>query len=134
MRSALTRLQRISAERTLLYQLGVSGIALPAVALASGERGIHDATPLVVGALAYQVVIVAFASYAAWFWLVTRYPASRLAAFTFLTPVFGVLFGGLILAEPIGPGLVIALGLIACGIYLVNRPARVSSIDLSIDT
>jgi drug/metabolite transporter (DMT)-like permease len=69
-------------------------------------------------------LIVAFASYAAWFWLVTRYQASRLAAFTFLTPIFGVAFGGLLLDEPIGPGLLAALALMAAGIYLVNRPAR----------
>jgi drug/metabolite transporter (DMT)-like permease len=115
-----SRLRSASAERTLLYQLGVSAVVLTATALATGERGITRATPLVVGALAYQIVIVAFASYAAWFWLVTRHPPSRLAAFTFLTPTFGVAFGGLLLDEPIGPGLLLAVALIAAGIYLVN--------------
>jgi drug/metabolite transporter (DMT)-like permease len=117
-----THLQHISAERTLLYQLGVSAVVSPVVALAIGEAGFHDATPMVIGALAYQIVIVAFASYAAWFWLVTRYQASRLAAYTFLTPVFGVAAGGFLLAEPIGVELLAALGLIAAGIYLINRP------------
>ncbi len=119
-----SRLRGASAERTLFYQLAVSAVLLPAVALATGESGVHAATPMVIGALLYQIVIVAFASYAAWFWLVSRYPASRLAAFTFLTPIFGVAAGGLFLSEPLGPGLIAALVLMASGIYLVNRPTR----------
>jgi drug/metabolite transporter (DMT)-like permease len=118
-----SRLRHISAERTLLYQLGVSAVLLPPVALAIGEPGIHDATPLVLAALAYQIVVVAFVTYAAWFWLMTRYQASRLATFTFLTPVFGVAAGGLLLGDPIGPGLLAAMALVAAGIYLVNRPS-----------
>jgi len=120
----VSRLRHVSAERTLLYQLATSAVVLPVVALATGEPGVHDATPAVIGAFAYQIVVVAFVSYAAWFWLVARYPASRLAAFTFLTPVFGVAFGGLLLSEPIGPALLLALVLMATGIYLVNRPSR----------
>jgi drug/metabolite transporter (DMT)-like permease len=119
-----SRLRGVSAERTLFYQLAVSAVLLPAVALATGESGVHAPTPMVIGALLYQIVIVAFASYAAWFWLVSRYPASRLAAFTFLTPIFGVAAGGLLLDEPLGPGLIAALVLMASGIYLVNRPTR----------
>ena len=118
-----SRLQRTSPERVLFYQLGVSAAVLPVVSLATGETGFHSASPLILAAFAYQIAIVAFASYAAWFWLVARYPASRLAAFTFLTPVFGVALGGLLLGEPIGPGLLAAVALIAAGIYLVNRPA-----------
>lgn len=119
-----TRLARIRAEKTLFYQLAVSAVALPVVAALVGERGVFAPTPLVWAAMAYQVVIVAFASYAAWFWLMTCYPASRLAAFSFLTPVFGVLFGGWLLNEPVTLGLAAALVLIAAGIYLVNKPAR----------
>jgi drug/metabolite transporter (DMT)-like permease len=57
-----------------------------------------------------------------WFWLIRHYPASRLTSFTFLTPLFGVMFGGLLLGEPVGWRLIVALGLVALGIYLVNRP------------
>jgi drug/metabolite transporter (DMT)-like permease len=122
-----SRLRSVSAERTLFYQLAVSAVLLPAVALATGEPGVHAPTPLVIGALLYQIIIVAFASYAAWFWLVSRYQASRLAAFTFLTPIFGVAAGGLLLDEPLGPGLIAALALMASGIYLVNRPTSAPS-------
>lgn len=115
-------LVRAPAEKTLLYQLGVSALVLPVIAGLRGEPWIVRPTPLVLAALAYQTVLVASASYVAWFWLVARYPPSRLAAFSFLTPVFGVLFGGLLLGEPVGPALVGSVGLLAAGIYLVNRP------------
>ena len=61
--------------------------------------------------------------YLAWFWLVRHYPASRLASFTFLTPLFGVIAGGTLLREPITGLLLLALVLVGSGIYLVNRPA-----------
>lgn len=46
------------------------------------------------GAFAYQAVVVAFASYLVWFWLLEHHPASSLAAFSFWTPLFGVLAAG----------------------------------------
>lgn len=118
------RLNRMSPERILLYQLAVSAAVLPVASVVTGEEGFHGVTPLVLAALAFQISIVAFASYAAWFWLVARYPTSRLASFTFLTPVFGVAFGGLLLDEPLGPGLLAAVALVGAGIYLVNRPTQ----------
>jgi drug/metabolite transporter (DMT)-like permease len=111
------------AEKTLLYQLGVSALTLPVASLLLGEPGVFRPTPLVLSAFAYQTVVVAFASYVTWFWLITRYPASSLAAFSFLTPVFGVMFGGLLLGEPITPALAASVALLAAGIYLVNRPS-----------
>ncbi|WP_448190084.1 DMT family transporter [Azospirillum sp. sgz301742] len=118
-----TRLIKVPAAKTLFYQLGISALVLPVASLVAGEPGIVDLTPALVANLAYQTVVVAFASYLTWFWLITRYPASRLAAFSFLTPLFGVLAGGLILSEPITPALVAALLLVAAGINLVNRKA-----------
>ena len=89
-----------------------------------GEPGITDLSPPVLAAFAYTVVVVAFASYVAWFWLVRNYPPTRVSAFTFLSPVFGVMAGSLMLGEAFTPSLAAALALIAFGIYLVNRPAR----------
>jgi drug/metabolite transporter (DMT)-like permease len=73
----------------------------------------------------YQIVLVAFPSYLAWFWLLSRYPASHLHAFTFWTPLFGLLGGRLLLGDPVTPTLVVAMGCVTLGIYLVNRqPGR----------
>lgn len=120
-----TRLAAIASEKTLFYQLAVSALLLLPVSMAVGERGLFAPTLTVAASLGYQIVIVAFASYAAWFWLVNRYAASRLAVFTFLTPVFGVVAGYVILGEPVGGMLLAALALIVAGIYLVNRTPEV---------
>lgn len=115
-------LAKIAPGKTLLYQLGVSAVVLPLGSVIMGEPGIVHMTPLIAGCLAYQIVWVAFVTYLAWFWLVRHYPASRLASFTFLTPLFGVLAGGTLLHESITTRLLLALVLVGTGIYLVNRP------------
>ncbi len=66
-------------------------------------------------------MIVSFASYLVWFWLIRHYPATRLASFTMLTPVFGLVLGALLLAEPVTARLLVALATVAAGIFLVNR-------------
>jgi len=87
-----------------------------------GEPGVVLMTPLIAASLVYQAVWVAFITYLVWFWLIRNYPVSRIASFTFLTPLFGVLAGGLILNETISNSLLLALVLVGTGIYLVNRP------------
>ena len=119
-----TRLSSASATKTLFYQLGISALTLPLASLLAGEPGIVALTPKVVASLAYQSVIVAFASYLAWFWLLTRYLAGRLAVFSFLTPLFGVFFGVILLAEPVSAAFLAAALLVGGGIVLVNRPTK----------
>ncbi|HET7594744.1 MAG TPA: DMT family transporter [Stellaceae bacterium] len=123
-----SRLARISPHKNLLYQLAVSAVLLPILSWIAGEPGIVAPTPLGLGMLAYQVIVVAFASYLAWFWLISRYPAGRLSSFSFLTPLFGLLAGALVLGEPVGWALLLALLLVGIGIALVNRPAPVPHI------
>jgi drug/metabolite transporter (DMT)-like permease len=117
-------LKRAAPEKVLVYQLAVSAAILPPLSWLLGEPGITDLSPSVLGGFAYTVVVVAFASYIAWFWLVRNYPPTRISAFTFLSPVFGVMAGSLMLGEAFTPSLAVALALIAFGIYLVNRPGR----------
>jgi len=115
-----TALARVSAAKTLLYQLAVSALMLPLASIAMGERGVVAWTPLAIGSLAFQGVLVAFASYLAWFWLLTRYLAARLAVFSFLSPLFGVLAGVLVLGESLTPSFAAAALLVGSGIVLVN--------------
>ncbi len=116
-----TGLARVSAAKTLFYQLAVSAPMLLAASWLMGEKGVIALSPLALASLAYQGVIVAFASYLAWFWLLTRYLAARLSVFSFLTPLFGVLFGVAILGEPLTPVFAGAALLVGAGIVLVNR-------------
>jgi drug/metabolite transporter (DMT)-like permease len=112
---------RLTPQRTLFYQLSVSAVALIGLAALIGERGVVGATAPVVVTIAYQGVVVAFASYLIWFWLLERHPASGLAAFSFWTPLFGVLAGWLVLGDRLTGNLGAAAVLVASGIYLVNR-------------
>lgn len=118
-----TKLARVPATKTLFYQLGVSALALPLVSAAMGEPGVARVTPLAVAILAFQGTIVAFATYLAWFWLLTKYFAARLSAATFMTPLFGVAAGAIFLAEPVTPAFALVALAVAGGIVLVNRPA-----------
>lgn len=118
-----TKLARTSATKTLFYQLAVSSL-LPLVSIAMGEAGVVRWTPLAIAVMAYQGALVAFASYLVWFWLLTKYYAARLSVFTFLTPIFGVVFGVLILGERVTAAFLAAALLVVAGIVLVNLPGR----------
>ena len=115
-----TGLTRISAAKVLFYQLAVSSLTLPVASRLMGEAGVIALTPMAVTGLLYQGAIVAFVTYLAWFWLLTRYLAGRLAVFGFLTPLFGVMMGAVILAEPLRPAFLGALAMVGIGIWLVN--------------
>ena len=116
-----TQLTRISAEKLLFYQVGVSAVALPLLSWALGERWVWSFSAFSTASLLAQTVVGAFASYLAWMWMLGRYPATRISAFVFLTPVFALLFGALWLHEPVTLNLLAALVMVAAGIILVNR-------------
>ncbi len=116
-----SRLGSASAEKTLFYQLAVSGAALCVASVASRAPWAAHLSALTWASLGFQMFVVSFASYLLWFWLVRHYPATRLASFTLLTPVFGLLLGAGLLGEPITTRLLIALAAVAIGIVMVNR-------------
>lgn len=115
-------LAKTRPSKTLLYQLVISGLLLPLTSVIIGEAGITKLSPLIITTFLYQVIWIAFITFLIWFWLIRHNPASLIASFTFLTPVFGVLAGVLLLNEAMTVQLVIALVLVGIGIYLVNRP------------
>jgi drug/metabolite transporter (DMT)-like permease len=117
----VSALSRISAEKTLLYQLIVSIPILAGGAAVFGERIVAMPSAVAFGALTYQVVVVGL-TYSAWFALIVKFSASRLSAFTFLTPLFGVGAGHLVLGDPLTPAFALAVALVAGGLILVNRP------------
>ncbi len=116
-----SRLSLASPEKTLFYQLAISAVALAAASAARGEVWPVQWGAALWASMFFQAVIVAFASYLVWFWLIRHYPATHLASFTFLTPLFGLLMGWALLGEAITLQLVLALCGVAVGIWLVNR-------------
>jgi drug/metabolite transporter (DMT)-like permease len=115
-------LNRVSAEKTLLYQLVVSAPLLGIGALIFGEHIDAMPSPLALGAFAYQTVWVVSFTFAVWFALIVRYSVARLSVFTFLVPLFGVAAGHIVLGDPLTAPFAFAVALVAVGILLVNRP------------
>jgi drug/metabolite transporter (DMT)-like permease len=114
-------LARATPEKLLFYQVAVSATVLPLLSLALGESWTWQFSPFAIGSLLLQTVVGAFASYLVWMWMLGRYPATKISAFAFLTPLFALLFGALWLREPLTPSLLAAMALVAAGIVLVNR-------------
>ena len=114
-------LTRISPEKLLFYQIAATALAVPWLSVALGETWSFQWSALAWGSMLAQTVIGAFASYLAWMWMLGRYPATKISVFVFLTPLFALLFGTLLLGESATPTLLMALGLVAVGIVLVNK-------------
>lgn len=114
-------LARISAEKLLFYQVAFSAAALPVLSMYLQERWSFDLSGFAAMSLLIQTVVGAFASYLTWMWLLGRYPAARMSAFVFLTPVFALIFGAAWLGERVTASLLLSVALVGAGIVLVNK-------------
>ena len=118
-------LVRVRAEMQLFWMVLVSAVILLALSPLFGPL-IRDLQPIHLVGLAIQIVLVATAGFILWLWLLSVYPASSVASFSFLTPIFGVALGWLGLGESVGWGTLGAVGLVAVGIILINRAPRIT--------
>jgi drug/metabolite transporter (DMT)-like permease len=116
-----SKLMTVSPEKTLFYQVAVTALVAPLLSLALGETWTLSYSSYSWGSLALQTAVGAFASYLTWMWLLRHYPATQMSSFTFLTPVFALVFGVMLLDEPLTVRLMLALCGVALGIVLVNR-------------
>jgi drug/metabolite transporter (DMT)-like permease len=112
---------KVSHHHTLFYQMVFSIPVLFLLSAIYEEGPIRHINGLILLSVAYQGIVIGFISYLLWFFLVHHYPVSRLSAFSFLTPVFATLAGVFLLGEPLSPRLMLSLGLVSLGIYVVNR-------------
>lgn len=115
----LSSLAQAAVTQTLFYQLAGSFILLLGLAFFMGQAVVQW-TPLVIGSLAFHTLIVSFASFLAWFWLLRNYLASRLGVFSFLTPLFGIIFGVWLLDENIEANFIFGTALVLLGILVVS--------------
>lgn len=111
---------KVEPIHTFLYQLFFSIPILFVVSLILEPNWIYRIDPLILTSIFYQSVIVAFISYFIWFKLIHQYSVSRLSAFTFFTPIFGVLSGTLFLREEFTFSLMVGLPMVSVGIFVVN--------------
>ncbi len=119
----VTPLKSVPPAQQLMCQVVISAPLLLGAALYTGDL-VRDPEPIHYAGLLFQIVAVASFGFLAWFWLLTIYPASSVASFSFLSPVFAVLLGWLLLDEDVGIRILLALGLVSTGIYLVNRRGK----------
>ena len=115
-----SRLSDAPATLTLFYQLLVGFVGLLLIAAATGQISHVNLTPTALGSVLFQALVVSFFSYLTWFWLLRKYLASNLAVFSFITPMFGVTFGVLLLDEPLSLNFVFGAICVLLGITLVS--------------
>ncbi|WP_420394867.1 DMT family transporter [Nioella sp.] len=110
-------------EMQLFWQLAISAPLLLILSLWFGPF-IRDFEIYHLGLLIFQIVCIASLGFLFWFWLLSIYPASSVASFSFLTPILGVILGWALLREELGASILISLTLVCIGLILINRPAK----------
>ena len=114
-------LSKLSPEKLLFYQIAISAVLLPFASLALGESWMRTWSTFAISSMLIQTVVGAFISYLAWMWMLSRYPATKISGFVFLTPLFALLVGNLWLGEALTLPLIAGLACVAVGMLLVNR-------------
>src|ERR1700754_4134665 len=117
-----TALRNAAPEKALGYQLALSIPVLGSAAWLSGETITHPPASLSISLLAYQAVWVVGLTFVLWFALVKTYSASKLSAFTFITPLFGVAASYFIMHDTLTLAFGAAALLVIAGLYFVNKP------------
>jgi drug/metabolite transporter (DMT)-like permease len=117
-----TPLIRAPAEKGLGYQVALSVPIFILAAWLRDERLTHMPSTLSMSLLAYQAFWVVGLTFTLWIALVKAYSASKLSAFTFITPLFGVVASYFILHDTLTLAFGAAALLVIAGLYLVNRP------------
>ena len=116
----LTKLAEAPATQTLFYQLFIAFLVLLPVAFFMGQATIHWSV-LSLTSLLFHTVVVSFASYLIWFWLLKKYLASQLGVFSFLTPIFGMCFGVVLLNEQLELNFLVGTCFVLMGVSLHHK-------------
>jgi drug/metabolite transporter (DMT)-like permease len=122
-----TRLRFAAPEKALGYQVATSIPILGLAALLFGETIPHTPSPLSIALVAFQAIWVVGTTFTLWFALVKTYSASKLSAFTFITPLFGVVGSYFIMHDTLSLTFGAAAILVIAGLFLVNRPSQTAA-------
>ncbi len=114
-----SKLANVSSEQTLLYQLVMGALILLGAAAWSDQLAINP-TPLALASVTFQTLIISFGGFLLWFWMLNTYIASRLGVLSFMTPLYGVVLGALLLGERIEAGFLYGSAMVIGGIVLVS--------------
>ena len=121
-----TKISLSTPEMQLLYQLAVSGIILTSFAPML-EDPIRKLTPEILAIFSFQVIFVVSIGFIFWFWAVSVYPASDMASYSLLSPLFGVFFGWIIFKDQITIEFIVALFMVIGGIVLSNKKVNLTN-------
>ncbi|KFF49368.1 membrane protein [Gammaproteobacteria bacterium MFB021] len=114
-------LSEVPPEQTLCYQLVVAGLLLLPASALLGDLGEIRLSGVAIASLAFQTLVISCAALLLWFALLRRYFASQLGIFSFLSPIFGVLFGALLLDEPLTANFLAGGAALLIGLLVVTR-------------
>jgi drug/metabolite transporter (DMT)-like permease len=117
-----TGLRKAAPEKALGYQVALSIPILGCASWMFGETITHAPSTLSIALMTYQAIWVVGCTFVIWFAMVKVYSASKLSAFTFITPLFGVVAAYFILHDTLTPVFGLAALLVIVGLYLVNKP------------
>ncbi|MFZ1469822.1 MAG: DMT family transporter [Paracoccaceae bacterium] len=115
-------MRQIGPEMQLFWMVLVSAPLLLVVSPLFGPL-IRDLQPIHLVYLGLQSSVVVAGGFITWLWLLSAYPASTVAAFSFLSPILAILFGALVFGETLSPAILGPGVLVALGIILINRAA-----------
>jgi drug/metabolite transporter (DMT)-like permease len=119
----ISRLKKSIPETQLLYQLIVSGVILLPISFLFNDF-IRDINLNLILIFVFQVIVIMCLGFIGWLWVMSKYSASGTNSFMFLTPIFGVLFGWLIMNDNINLQIYLSLFLTCLGIYVINQKAK----------
>ena len=114
-----TKFKEVNPEIQLVWMVMVSGPVLILFSLILSDP-IRDFQIIHLWGLLFQSVIVVAGGFLSWLWLLSIYPASGVASFSFLTPIFTIFFGWLILGESLTINFLFAAFLVIFGLILIN--------------
>jgi len=113
------RVGNASTQKTVFYQVSIGAVVMLGFAALTEQTKVVASVAAIL-ALAFQTLVIAIASYLAWFWLLRHYLTSRLMLLSLLTPIFGVALGALLLGDPIDLRFGLGALLVLTGILIVN--------------
>ena len=102
------------------YGMSAGGLMLLLVGLMVGVRQPWNLSLWGVTIL-FVLVLISAVCFGIYNMLLANHPISKVAIYNSLIPVFGVMFSSLLLKEPFSWQYILAAGLTAAGVYVVNR-------------
>ena len=114
-------IQSIHPYRLLIWLMIFSLPCFFGLSLLLEDQSNYAFSPAVIAAILYQGVIVAGFCFVCWTSILKKHSPSKLVVLSFATPISGIIFSHLLLADELGFSLITGATLVAFGIYLVNR-------------